>query len=117
MPKGQRGGSAPGERRGGRKKGTRNKSTLAAKEIMQKHKYCPITGMIRVAQNAEETGDLSTAGRMHSELSQYCYSKFKSTDQSDILELIDGDKVTEIRLIGRQDAARDTDNTEVDPDI
>jgi hypothetical protein len=32
MPKGKRGGAKPGERRGGRKKGTPNKVTIAARE-------------------------------------------------------------------------------------
>jgi hypothetical protein len=46
-------GSRPGERRGGRKKGTPNRSTRAIKELAQKHGAEVIEELARIAFNAE----------------------------------------------------------------
>src|SRR5262245_46897488 len=47
------GGSMPGERRGGRQKGTRNHLTAELKELCRQHTPAAITELIRLAQAAE----------------------------------------------------------------
>ncbi len=50
-------GSKPGEHRGGRKKGTPNKNTQAARDMMDAMGFNPIEATIRLGQEAEENGD------------------------------------------------------------
>ena len=75
-----RGGSKPGERRGGRKKGTPNKKTLDVAKRLKELNCDPLEGMVRVAQMAMEEKDLSVAGRMYSELAQYVAPKRKAVE-------------------------------------
>lgn len=49
-----RGGSKPGERRGGRKKGTINRNTAKARDIIEAENYGAIKELIRVARLAEK---------------------------------------------------------------
>jgi len=46
-------GSKPGERRGGRQKGTPNKATAEIKEIARKHGPAAIAECLRVMKNSE----------------------------------------------------------------
>lgn len=46
-------GSAPGERRGGRKKGTPNKATAEIKEVARKHGAEAIKALVDLMKNAE----------------------------------------------------------------
>ncbi len=55
-------GAKPGERRGGRQKGTPNKRTAAATETLEALGCDPIAGMARIAMN--ETAELGTAPRV-----------------------------------------------------
>ncbi len=47
------GGSKPGERRGGRQKGTPNKATADVKALAQQHTPEMISELVRIALNAE----------------------------------------------------------------
>jgi len=51
--KSSRRGAAPGERRGGRKKGTPNKSTAELKALAGVHAETAIKALVGIAQNSE----------------------------------------------------------------
>ena len=53
----EKNGSKPGEYRGGRKKGTPNKRTLALMEILNDAGYSPVAELIRIAAIAEKEYD------------------------------------------------------------
>lgn len=67
---------------GGRKKGTPNKRTQIVIDRLDELECDPLEGLVRIAQEAEQAGDYSLAGRMYSELAQYCYPKRKAVDAS-----------------------------------
>lgn len=73
------GGARPGS---GRPRGAKNRRTI---EIEQKLKDlpCPFEAMSRLAHEAEEKGDLSTAGRLQSELAKYLMPQRKSVQVSE----------------------------------
>lgn len=49
-------GSVPGERRGGRKKGTPNKTTADIKKLAQKYGVSSLKGIAELAKSAENEG-------------------------------------------------------------
>ena len=72
------GGAKPGERRGGRQKGTPNKKTAAVTETLE-HLGCdPIAGMARIAM--DETVELGIRAQMFKELAQYVAPKRKAIE-------------------------------------
>ena len=73
-------GANPGERRGGRTRGTPNKRTLEVQERLQELGCDPIEGMVRIAKSAEKDGDKALAGQMYKELAQYVAPKRKMLD-------------------------------------
>ena len=73
-----RGGAKPGERRGGRQKGTPNKRTEAVAEILATIGCDPIGGMARIAM--DETAELSIRAQMYKELAQYVAPKRKAIE-------------------------------------
>lgn len=73
-------GSAPGERRGGRVKGTPNKITDDIVEKLKSLRCDPIEGMARIAADNENPPELR--GRMYSELAQYVAPKRKAVEHS-----------------------------------
>ncbi len=73
-------GSKPGERRGGRKKGTPNKATAAIAEKLAELKCDPLEGMARLAMDEENSAELR--GRMYAELAQYIAPKRKALEHS-----------------------------------
>jgi hypothetical protein len=73
-----RGGSKPGERRGGRSKGTPNKRTIAVAEKLEELGYDPIEGMARIT--VDEKLKMSIRAQMHKELAQYVASKRKAIE-------------------------------------
>jgi hypothetical protein len=99
-------GARPGERRGGRAKGTPNKDTRSVMERLQALGHDPITGMAMIAmgmggcRNCRNTGkkdgvtcevcggtkheplDPALRGRMDAELAQYVYPKRKAIEHS-----------------------------------
>jgi hypothetical protein len=77
-----RGGSKPGERRGGRQKGTPNKKTANVQEKLDKLGCDPIEGMARIAIEAMEIKDYQLAGNMLKELAQYVAPKRKAMEVS-----------------------------------
>lgn len=91
------GGSKPGERRGGRKKGTPNKTSQKAAEIIQEQ--CePLKELVRLAKVAEGQGDYPTAINTYKELAKYCYSQRKAIEVND-----EGEKeaqVIEVKIVG-----------------
>jgi hypothetical protein len=93
------GGSKPGERRGGRKKGTPNKTSQKATEIIQEQ--CePLKELVRLAKVAEGQGDYPTAINTYKELAKYCYSQRKAIEVND-----EGEKETrtiEVRIVGNE---------------
>ena len=50
-----RGGSKPGIRRGGRKKGTPNKATVGLKAAFQKHEKALVKGLLALTKSKDET--------------------------------------------------------------
>ncbi|MBA2490746.1 MAG: hypothetical protein H0V34_03215 [Gammaproteobacteria bacterium] len=73
-----RGGAKPGERRGGRQKGTRNKRTLAVIDRLDVMGCDPIAGMARIAM--DETAELAIRAQMFKELAQYVAPKRKAIE-------------------------------------
>jgi hypothetical protein len=72
-------GSRPGERRGGRKKGTRNKRTLA--QIAQSEgKLTPLDYMLAVMRH--ETADFDRRLEMAIAAAPYMHSKLKAVEYS-----------------------------------
>lgn len=72
-----RGGANPGERRGGRKKGTPNK---LSQDITAKLKRLGCDPITRMAKLATTTEDEAIEARMLTELAQYAYPKRKAVD-------------------------------------
>ena len=79
MPKG---GSKPGERRGGRSKGTPNKKNLSIQAKFESIGCDPLEGMARIAEEAMATQDYQLAGNMYKELAQYVAPKRKAVEIS-----------------------------------
>lgn len=75
-------GSKPGERRGGRQKGTKNKKTQAVIDKLDDMGVDPIKGMADIANQAMAEGDMQLAGQMYRELAQYVAPKRKAVEIS-----------------------------------
>lgn len=73
-----RGGARPGERRGGRQKGTPNKRTKAVTETLATLGCDPIAGMAHIAM--DENADLGIRAQMYKELAQYVAPKRKAVE-------------------------------------
>lgn len=69
-----------GTRVGGRKKGTPNKSTRLAAEILSSLKCDPLQGMVSLAMDKKNTPELR--GKMFSDLAQYVHPRLKSVEMS-----------------------------------
>ncbi len=73
-------GAKPGERRGGRAKGTPNKSTLSVQERLRELGCDPIAGMALIAMDEGSSHELR--GKMFAELAQYVWPKRKAIEHS-----------------------------------
>ena len=73
-------GSKPGERRGGRQKGTPNKATVEVQQRLSELGVDPIEGMARIAMDPEAT--LELRGRMFAELAAYIAPKRKAVEHT-----------------------------------
>ncbi len=73
-------GAKPGERYGGRKKGTPNKRTVEIQEKLARLKCDPLKGMALLAMDEDNTPELR--GRMYAELAQYVAPKRKALEHS-----------------------------------
>ena len=80
-----RGGSKPGERRGGRREGTPNRRTLEIIEKLEALGCDPVEGMAKLA--ADENNSAELRGRMYAELAQYVAPKRKAVEHSGDLTL------------------------------
>ena len=77
------GGSKPGERRGGRKKGTPNKRTASVQEKLDKIGLDPIEAMAQLVKDELEMGDDKDKGLIKDllkELAQYVAPKRKAVE-------------------------------------
>jgi hypothetical protein len=74
------GGSKPGERRGGRQRGSPNKRTLEVIDKLAALRCDPITGMAKLAMDRNNAPELR--GRMYGELAQYVAPKRKALEHS-----------------------------------
>ena len=76
-------GRAPGgTRTGGRTKGTPNKKTRAAIELLKASRYCAITELVEIARQAKEEGDIQTRLAVATTLIRYSYPALKAIDLS-----------------------------------
>ena len=73
-------GAKPGERRGGRQKGVKNKSTQNVIDRLKELKCDPIEGMAKIAKEAMGDKDYALAGQMYKELAQYVAPKRKAME-------------------------------------
>jgi hypothetical protein len=73
-----RGGSKPGERHGGRCKGTPNKRTMAVADKLEALGCDPIERMARIAM--DEMAEVSIRAQMYKELAQYVAPKRKAIE-------------------------------------
>jgi hypothetical protein len=74
------GGSKPGERRGGRQKGTPNKATQSVKELLDSLGCDPIEGMALV--ETDQSAPLELRCKMFQELAQYVVPKRRAVEHS-----------------------------------
>ena len=74
-----RGGSKPGERRGGRCKGTPNRKTQAVIDRLDALGCDPIEGMAKIDEKVE----MSIRAQMYKELAQYVAPKRKAIEVRD----------------------------------
>jgi hypothetical protein len=74
------GGSKPGERRGGRKRGSPNRRTLDVIEKLSALDCDPIAGMALIA--LDKTNSVELRAKMFAELAQYVAPKRKATEHS-----------------------------------
>jgi len=91
MPVGSRGGSAKGERRGGRKKGTPNKKTDELLDmILATGCPHPLEGLATIAVQAmvkdSEDYNPTLAKDCHKELAQYIAPKRKAIEHSGVVD-------------------------------
>lgn len=73
-------GSAPGERRGGRQKGTPNKKTQAIQDKLDSIGLDVFESMAQIAVQAKAEGDMQTALTALKELAQYIAPKRKAVE-------------------------------------
>lgn len=73
------GGAMPGA---GRPKGSTGKRTQAVLDKLKEFNCDPIEGLIRVAQEAHQQGDLSLAGSTYKELAKYVAPQLKAIELS-----------------------------------
>jgi hypothetical protein len=71
-------GSKPGERRGGRQKGTPNKITSNVRELLDKLECNPLEGLARIAN--DENNPIEIRTRAYSELAQYVSPKLRAME-------------------------------------
>jgi len=76
-------GSIPGERRGGRQKGTPNKSTVRVRERLDALGVDPIEGLARLAKQAEQEGDRQLAATCYKTLAEYCEPKRRAIEYTE----------------------------------
>ena len=76
MPKGKRGGSYPGERRGGRKRGTPNKRSVAQLEAAVAGGLMPLEQLLKVMRDPSAPLER----RMYCAIAAapYCHAKLKA---------------------------------------
>jgi len=80
-------GAKPGERRGGRAKGTKNRGTLEVEEKLRKLGCDPITGMALIAMGIDAQGNsidasIDLKAKMLAELAQYILPKRKAVEHT-----------------------------------
>ena len=75
-------GAKPGERRGGRAKGVKNKATQSVQDKLDSLGCDPIEGLANIAKQAMDDEDYQLAGNMYKELAQYVAPKRKSVEMS-----------------------------------
>lgn len=83
-------GAAPGERRGGRKKGTPNKKTALVEEKLAEIGVDPLDIMARIAAGETlggETPDIGMRKDAAKDLLQYTYPKRKAVEHSGNISL------------------------------
>ena len=78
-----------GRKTGGRQKGTPNRRTQEAQQILAELGCDPIEGMARIATDESNSAELR--GRMLAELAQYAYPKRKAVE---VTEVWNGDLAT-----------------------
>ncbi len=95
-------------RHGGRQKGTPNRRTQQAIELMESLGLDPLVGMAEIALDPANPPELR--GRMFAELAQYCYPKLRATEHTGAdggpFEAMVGDSAVDI-LRERLDELRD----------
>ncbi len=69
-----------GIRRGGRQKGTPNKRTQQATELLQSLNFDPLVAMVEIARNPAHPPELR--GRMCAELARYAYPQLRATEHT-----------------------------------
>jgi len=73
-------GAKPGERRGGRKKGTPNKATQATRDMIENMGFNPIEATIRLGQEAEQNNDPHLALACYAKVLPYYSPALKSIE-------------------------------------
>ena len=75
-----KGGSQPGERRGGRQPGTRNRRTAEAIALLESLGYDAVRELVSIAREAEAQCDLATRLDVAQTLIRYSYPSLKAID-------------------------------------
>lgn len=68
-------GSAPGERRGGRTKGTPNRNTVILRDVLAEAEANPAEALVEIARRAESEGNIALAADCWGKLAVFAYPK------------------------------------------
>ena len=71
-------GSAPGERRGGRAKGTPNRQTMLVRDRLAELKCDPVQGLVKIATDPSNTPELRA--RVYADLLAFSAPKLKAIE-------------------------------------
>jgi len=104
------GGKRPGA---GRKPGGKNLRTIAATELVRAAQeqfpdYNPITALIALAKDAEQSGDVETARQCHASVLPYTAPRFRPVECDPEAALEYEERVAEIRARHNARALKDT---------
>jgi len=71
---------AVGRKTGGRKKGALNKKTQEFNDKLASYNCDPMEKLVKIAQEAENEGDMHLASSIYKEMCQYAYPKRKAVE-------------------------------------
>ncbi len=93
-------GAKPGERRGGRSKGTPNRTNSYVSDILAEMGCCPFRGMAEIAMN--ESYDPELRGSMLGKLAPYVAAQLKSIEVKTDPDAASAVSLVDLYMVARQ---------------